>query len=59
MTAMMRTTAYPTSVNAQMIARGETAGPGAIPVEKAVPPGPLLSELEARGIKVTESRSAG
>ena len=54
-TAMMRTTAYPTSIIAQMIARKETKGPGALPVELAVPAGPFLSELETRGIKVTES----
>jgi lysine 6-dehydrogenase len=56
-TAMMRTTAYPTSVIAQMIARKETEGPGALPVEKAVPAGLLLTELEKRGIRVTQERS--
>jgi len=56
-TAMMRTNAYPTSVIAQMIARKLTLGPGALPVEKAVPPRPFLDELERRGIRVTQERS--
>ena len=50
MTAMMRTTAYPTSIIAQMLASGEIARKGAIPQELIVPTERFLEELEGRGI---------
>jgi lysine 6-dehydrogenase len=52
LTAMMRTTAYPVSIIAQMIADGRIAAKGAMPPEKAVPPAKLIAELERRGIFV-------
>jgi len=51
-TAMMRTTAYPVSVIAQMQARGEIARKGALPPESAILPGPFLEALSRRGIAI-------
>jgi lysine 6-dehydrogenase len=53
--AMMRTTSDPTSIVAQMMARGRTRGPGAGTPESMVPPGPLLAELAERGIRFEET----
>ena len=50
MTAMMRTTAYPASIVAQMLASGEIARKGAVPQELVVPTERFLEELEGRGI---------
>jgi lysine 6-dehydrogenase len=48
MTAMMRTTAFPLSIVAQMAASGKLA-PGAFPVETGVPPEPFIEEARKRG----------
>ncbi|MDX6769968.1 MAG: saccharopine dehydrogenase C-terminal domain-containing protein [Elusimicrobiota bacterium] len=48
MTAMMRTTAFPASIVAQMAAQG-LIKPGAYPVEKGVPPEPFIAEARKRG----------
>ncbi len=48
MTAMMRTTAFPVSIVAQMAAAGKLA-PGAFPVETGVPPEPFIEEARKRG----------
>ena len=48
-TAMMRDTAYPSSIICQMMARGETS-PGAVPQELAVDPGRFIEELKKRGL---------
>jgi len=53
-TAMMRTTAFPTSVIAQMIAGGRIQGTGVRTPEQCVKLEPLLSELEVRGIHITQ-----
>lgn len=53
LTAMMRTTAFPTSIIAQMIAGGHIEGQGAFPPEKVVPPRELIAELAKRDILVT------
>jgi len=53
-TAMMRTTAYPVSVTAQMLARGEVARTGALPPEEAIPPAPFLRALADRGIDIRQ-----
>ena len=50
MTAMMRTTAYPTSIIAQMMVKGDIEESGAIPPELAVPHELFLSELKKRNI---------
>jgi lysine 6-dehydrogenase len=56
LTAMMRTTAFPTSIIAQMIAGGHIEGQGAFPPEKVVPPRELIAELAKRDILVTRIR---
>ncbi len=55
LSAMMRTTAFPASIIAQMMARGETSGTGAIPQERSVPPQRFVAELAARDIKINET----
>ncbi|HZE88740.1 MAG TPA: saccharopine dehydrogenase C-terminal domain-containing protein, partial [Verrucomicrobiae bacterium] len=54
-TAMMRTTAYPVSIVAQMIARGDVTGPGALPLETAIPPAPFLRALAERHIDIQQT----
>ena len=54
-TAMMRTTAFPVSVVALMLARGEVTARGALPLELAVPTAPFLSALRTRGIEIKQS----
>jgi lysine 6-dehydrogenase len=54
-TAMMRTTSYPTSIIAQMIARGEIASHGTMPPEECVPAQPLVEELRRRNIIIQEN----
>jgi lysine 6-dehydrogenase len=55
LSAMMRTTAFPASIIAQMMARGETLQSGAIPQERSIPPQAFVSALAARNIKIAES----
>jgi lysine 6-dehydrogenase len=55
LSAMMRTTAFPASIIAQMMARGETFGRGAIPQERSIPPEPFVASLAARNIRINES----
>jgi lysine 6-dehydrogenase len=59
LSAMMRTTAFPASIIAQMMARGETTEKGAIPQERCVPPGPFVAALAARDIRIHEQFSKG
>jgi lysine 6-dehydrogenase len=54
LSAMMRTTAFPASVIAQMMARGETTERGARPQELVVPPAAFVAALAARGIRISE-----
>ncbi|HUQ31244.1 MAG TPA: saccharopine dehydrogenase C-terminal domain-containing protein [Pyrinomonadaceae bacterium] len=53
LSAMMRTTAFPASVIAQMMARGEIKEKGAVPQERAVPPDSFVAELAKRNIQIT------
>lgn len=53
-TAMMRTTAFPTSVIAQMVAGGRIQGKGVRTPEQCVELEPLLSELEVRNIHIIQ-----
>jgi lysine 6-dehydrogenase len=53
--AMMRTTAFPTSVIAQMIADGTITARGVLPPEECVPAEPLIQELKKRNIVITET----
>jgi lysine 6-dehydrogenase len=55
LSAMMRTTAFPASIIAQMMARGDISEKGAIPQERCVPAHAFVLELAARGIVVSES----
>lgn len=57
LSAMMRTTAFPASIVALMMARGQTTSKGALPQEKCIPPDAFMKELAARGIEVEESWS--
>ncbi|MDQ4119969.1 MAG: saccharopine dehydrogenase NADP-binding domain-containing protein [Acidobacteriota bacterium] len=56
LTAMMRTTAFPASIVAQMMARGETLDRGAMPQESVIPPDSFIEELARRNLKIQESR---
>ncbi len=55
MTAMMRTTAFPTSIIAQMVASGIISARGVFPPEQCVPLDPLLKELKKRNIVVKQT----
>src|SRR5437763_10452815 len=55
LSAMMRTTAFPASIVALMMARGQTTGKGALPQERCIDAGMFMRELAARGIEVEES----
>jgi lysine 6-dehydrogenase len=52
LSAMMRTTAFPASIIAQMMARGDVLERGATPQEKAIDPIAFVGELERRKIHV-------
>jgi lysine 6-dehydrogenase len=54
LSAMMRTTAFPASIVALMMARGQTTGKGALPQERCIPPDVFMSELSRRNIRVHE-----
>lgn len=54
LSAMMRTTAFPASIIAQMMARGDTLRKGAIPQEIAVHSGEFIVELSRRNIVINE-----
>lgn len=54
LSAMMRTTAFPASIVAQMMARGQTTGRGAVPQERCIPPAIFVEELAKRNIQVNE-----
>ena len=55
MSAMMRTTAFPASIIAQMMARGDVLVRGATPQEKAIDPSVFVDELERRNIQIMVS----
>ena len=55
LSAMMRTTAFPASIIAQMTARGEVKMRGATPQEKAIDADKFVAELTRRNIKINES----
>lgn len=52
LSAMMRTTSFPASIIAQMMARGEMKEKGAIPQERVVPPELFVAELARRNIQI-------
>jgi len=55
LSAMMRTTAFPASIVALMMARGQTEKKGALPQERCIPPDRFMQELAAREIRVDVS----
>jgi len=55
LSAMMRTTAFPASIIAQMIACGDVLMRGATPQEKAIDPDKFVAELERRNINIVTS----
>ncbi len=55
LSAMMRTTAFPASIIAQMMANGEVSERGATPQEKAIDAEKFVSELAKRNIVIKES----
>ncbi|MEP6703853.1 MAG: saccharopine dehydrogenase C-terminal domain-containing protein [Acidobacteriota bacterium] len=57
LSAMMRTTAFPASIIAQMMARGDVLERGATPQEKAIDPDMFIKELASRNIIITRSFS--
>lgn len=52
LSAMMRTTAFPASIIAQMMARGDVLERGATPQEKAIDPEKFVAELARRNIDI-------
>jgi lysine 6-dehydrogenase len=52
LSAMMRTTAFPASIVALMMARGQTTQKGALPHERCIPPELFMQELARRKIVV-------
>jgi lysine 6-dehydrogenase len=55
LSAMMRTTAFPASIIAQMMAKGDVLVRGATPQEKAIDPDRFMRELTRRNINVAVS----
>lgn len=55
LSAMMRTTAFPASIIAQMAARGDVLMRGATPQEKAIQADKFVAELARRNIVIKES----
>jgi len=53
LTAMMRMTAFPASIVAQMVARGDIIDKGALVHEKSVPTALFLTEIASRGIRLS------
>jgi lysine 6-dehydrogenase len=54
LSAMMRTTAFPASIVALLMARGQTTDKGALPQERCIPPDLFMRELASRDIQVQE-----
>ncbi len=52
LSAMMRTTAFPASIVALMMARNHTTSKGALPQERCIPPDLFMEELAKRKIDV-------
>lgn len=59
LSAMMRTTAFPASLVAQMMADGRIKEKGALPQERCVPAAAFVAELARRDIKINESLESG
>jgi saccharopine dehydrogenase-like NADP-dependent oxidoreductase len=57
LSSMMRTTAFPASIIAQMMAHGDVIMRGATPQEKAIDPDKFVAELQRRDIKIQISEN--
>ena len=57
MSAMMRTTAFPTSVAALALAAGTVTARGVFPPEECIPGDLMITELQRRGITITTQLS--
>ena len=55
LSAMMRTTAFPASIIAQMMASGDILTRGATPQEKAIDPEKFVAELTRRNINISST----
>jgi lysine 6-dehydrogenase len=55
LSAMMRTTAFPASIIAQMMANGDVQMRGSTPQEKAINPEKFVAELARRNILINET----
>ncbi len=55
LSAMMRTTAFPISIIAQMVASGEIMSRGTLPQEKCVPAHSFISQFQSRGVNLKRS----
>lgn len=55
LSSMMRTTAFPASIIAQMMAKGEVLVRGATPQERAIDPEKFVAELAKREIEIKET----
>lgn len=53
--AMMRTTAFPASITARMLADGTIGARGVVPPELSVPGDAMIRELGARNVRITTS----
>jgi lysine 6-dehydrogenase len=53
LSAMMRTTAFPTSITARMLAEKRIVAPGVMPPEACVPADAMIEELKRRNIRIT------
>jgi saccharopine dehydrogenase-like NADP-dependent oxidoreductase len=54
MTAMMRGTAFPTSITAQLLAQGVINSPGVVLPEVCVPADMMMQELGKRNFRITK-----
>lgn len=57
LTAMMRTTGFPTSITAQMLASGEINVDGCLPPERCIPAEPFIEALGQRDIPIHIGRA--
>jgi lysine 6-dehydrogenase len=55
LSSMMRTTAFPASIVALMMARGQTTKKGSLPQERCIPPDRFMADLAERKIEVVQT----
>ncbi|MHA2425997.1 MAG: saccharopine dehydrogenase family protein [Candidatus Thorarchaeota archaeon] len=52
LTSMMRTTSFPATVTASMMADGTITEKGVLPAERSIPPEPFIKALQERGLDI-------